>query len=616
MKITAQEAIVKRKELWEPEHDIAQDRDYCECLALKLVSEDGTELRNQCYENPEYLIEMFFTVVDKDLKTVPFFMNKVQKRLMESINKAIAEYKVGARLKIFFMILKGRQQGMTVFISAYQLAHVMIRTNFSGYTLADSGENARAIFYEKGKFVLSKVPDLIKPTENISNVREFITEVINTKWRVATASEEDTGRSKMINFFHGSEAALWPSIEGIMSGLGNALVSGSIVILESTAKGINQFKKLWDDEENNFEKLFFAWWDSPEYAFEFEDGTVAERFKKSVLEAVDKSWSDSNDMRWVLFRCRWLVEEIGLEWSQVYWYYMKWRDSKALIKQEFPCTAEEAFVATTESVYKNVDAIYTRIQRLTELYKKTPTTRGDFEIVWRDPIAKDKILSFKWVANPTGKITIYEHPTYGHPYVLGGDTRGPGQGIVKRRDYYSASVKDNSNGRRVATFHSNSICSADYTAQMYCLGSWYNRALIAIEVNIDQYPVIKLGELGYHNLYVRRVYDTFTGATRETFGWMTDGNNRPAIITQHVELVEQCIELFPDIAMLKEMITFVDGDRRYDHLSGEHDDMIFADMIAQEASKSYRKSIVDAPASQPKRLIDQLAPSYRKEVRR
>ena len=72
-----------------------------------------------------------------------------------------------------YLLLKGRQQGMTSFINAYQLACAISKKNFSGYTLADNAENTEHIFADRGKFYFDNLPESLKPTIRYSNRREF-----------------------------------------------------------------------------------------------------------------------------------------------------------------------------------------------------------------------------------------------------------------------------------------------------------------------------------------------------------------------------------------------------------------------------------------------------------
>ena len=120
MILSAKQVIDKRRQLW-AKKDVELDRQYREATANYLLSDKGRQLRQEVYKNPEYLIEMFFVIVDKDQQTVPFFLNEVQQELIQIINNGIELYLTKeSKLHLKYLLLKGRQQGMTSFINAYQ----------------------------------------------------------------------------------------------------------------------------------------------------------------------------------------------------------------------------------------------------------------------------------------------------------------------------------------------------------------------------------------------------------------------------------------------------------------------------------------------------------------
>jgi hypothetical protein len=108
---TARDIINKRRELWEQHHDIEQDKAFTESSAEYMLRPGSEPLRQEVRGSPELLVEMLFVVVDKDKKTVPFFLNEVQRQFIDDLNVAIADYKACKRLHLKFLVLKGRQQG-------------------------------------------------------------------------------------------------------------------------------------------------------------------------------------------------------------------------------------------------------------------------------------------------------------------------------------------------------------------------------------------------------------------------------------------------------------------------------------------------------------------------
>ena len=206
IKITADFLIERRKMQWEIHHDIKKDDRFVLGSAYEIVH--NKNLREEIIDKPEKLIELCFIVVDKNKKIKPFFLNEVQHEFIDILNKAIEDFDNGLINNISILILKGRQQGFTTLITAYQLASTITRCNFEGLTLADKASNTEAIFQNKAKLPYNRLPEMLKPSEKYNNKRQLLFEKINSSWGADTATK-DVGRSRTINFFHGSECAFW-----------------------------------------------------------------------------------------------------------------------------------------------------------------------------------------------------------------------------------------------------------------------------------------------------------------------------------------------------------------------------------------------------------------------
>lgn len=566
MVITAKQVIQKRKELWEIYQDPNRDFEYTLSVADELL--ENASLLKEVTDNPELLIEMTFTIVDKTKSTVPFFLNDVQHSFINLLNEKIKEHNEGKLLHLRFLVLKGRQQGFTSVITAYQLANTLIKKNFTGFTLADTADNVRAIFQDKAKYIYNQLPEILKPTEKYNSKTEMFFEKLNSNWRINVASDQ-VGRSRTINFFHGSEAAFWNClISATQSSLGEALTKDSIQILESTANGFNEFKDLWDSGE--WINCFYEWWKTPEYKDNFESQEIKNKFLNDI--------DTKTKTEWIWERLNWLKYKIKLKDEQLYWYYNKYKNylNKDLIKQEYPCTADEAFLNSGRCVF-NSELLMQRKVELQELYKKTPYRQGFFKFRWNDEESKDFILNstIEFVDSPIGMIKIYEQPKPHGFYVLGGDTAGDGS------DFYAGTMIDNTTGKRCATLHGK-VDADIYTWQMYCFGAYYNWAMASIEINFNIFPVVELKRLKYPHQYKREEYDRISKTYQEKFGWKTDRNTRPQIISEEQSFIKDHIDLFTDITMIEEALSFVyDENMRPDATKGKHDDMLFSDMIAQ-----------------------------------
>ena len=592
---TASEIIARRKALWQEHKSIERDRDFTEAVAKELLANEA--LRAEIKREPRLLIQMVFVIVDKDKQTVPFFLNDVQREFSNDLYASEDDLRHGKLLNLKFLVLKGRQQGFTAYITAEQLARALIQRNFSGFTIADKSDNTQTIFEDKAKFPYNHLPEVLKPTEKYNNRKELHFEKLNARWRIATASK-DIGRSKTVNFMHISEAAfLEVLISDVQAAIGEALTKDAVQIFESTANGYNEFKDAWDS--GKFINKFYAWWRTGEYRQRFESQAKEQWFREQVNDTHSKS-------DWIWQRCKWLAEK--MDWQQVYWYYCKWDNyiNKDKIKQEYPCSPDEAFLASGRCVF-DAEIVIHRKEKLREAYTKQPPKRGYFAFSWDDPSTQGCILndSISFIESSTGSVTIYEDVQTDYPYVLGGDTKGEG------RDKYAGTVINNVTGQRSATLHMQSTNSKPYTHQMYCLGRHYNNALIGIEINFNTAPIEELERLHYPKQYVRQQYDSFTKDFQKKFGWKTDGNTRPLIIDKEIELIEQHIELFNDITMLDECLTFIyDDNGRPDAESGKHDDLLFSDMIANEIRPQQRFTVDNHQTIDLSKLPEDLQDDY------
>lgn len=553
--MTADYIIQKRKEKWEELHDIEFDKELRNAIADKLLEDEA--LRNEVIKYPEKLIEMVFVVVDKNQTTMPFFLNEVQKDFIEKLNEAIREFEEGLRTEISLLVLKGRQQGFTTLITAYQLASSILSRNFQGFTLSDKSDNSEAIFQNKAKFPYNQLPESLKPTEKLNNRRQLLFEKINSSWAVDTATK-DVGRSRTVNFFHGSECAFWKDgISSIQAALGEAFTKNCIKIYESTANGFNDYKTMWDSGVHV--NCFYEWWHTFEYRINFPSEDIKQEFI-----------SKFNRSDWIWQRLKWLRDDKGLEYEQLYWYYNKYIGyiDKRLIRQEYPCSPQEAFLLSGENVF-DTEAIMARLARL-----KKPLMTGYFKFDY-DGL---KITNIKWVNDKNGYINIFQVPDSPSvtKYCIGGDTAGDGS------DYFTGHVLDAKTGIQVATLK-HQFDPDQYVKQIYCLGKFYKNALVGVEANFDSFPIRELQRLGYTNQYVRPAVDTYTGKTERRFGFRTTNLTRPTIISRLIEIVRDDIESINDKDTLEELLTITRNEKgRIEAPEGGHDDQMMGLAIAHE----------------------------------
>lgn len=222
-------------------------------------------------------------------------------------------------------------------------------------------------------------------------------------------------------------------------------------------------------------------------------------------------------------------------------------------------------------------------ERIQQLRNNKPLKRGYFIYEYKNEKIKDS--SIKWVEDENGYIDIFEEPKKTDqegnyvrwPYVGGGDTAGDGS------DNFAGHILDNVTGKQVAVLH-HQFDEDLYARQMYCLGKYYNYALLSIEVNFSTYPVKELQRLGYSRQYKREIIDEISKKKQHKYGFKTTTVSRPVIIAELVQIVRENIELINDIKTLNEMLTFVRNEKgKPEAQDGKHDDLIMALAISYKA---------------------------------
>lgn len=249
----------------------------------------------------------------------------------------------------------------------------------------------------------------------------------------------------------------------------------------------------------------------------------------------------------------------------------------------------------------NAQIVTERLVWLKQNQKGVKRGRFVFEYVNEQII----IDSIKFMADENGPLTIYEEPQEGYPYVIGGDIAEGGF------DFSIGQVRNNITWNQAAVWRER-VDTDLYAKQMFCLGHYYNKALIGIETNFDTHPHKELERLRYPKQYMRETVDKFTYSVQEKFGFVTTKITRPIIIASYVQLVREHIELFNDIPTLEEMLVFVRDEKgKPTAQEGQHDDLILADAICQEV-RTQQTTVL--PKSQPslKDLPQDLQEDYRK----
>lgn len=544
------------------------------------------------FDAREY-IENFLKIRAKSGEVVEFKLKPAQAKLHEALMK---QHREGKPMRA--IVLKARQLGFSTYTEAHIFQRAATSENHRAMVLAHRDDSTSELF-NMFKLFYSELPVPLRPMMGRSNDGEILFDNparsqkardahpgLRSSITCATAgSGGGVGRGSTIRSVHCSEYAFWRGQkEDTLLGLLQAVPAevGTLVIIESTANGFEHFEKLWEKAvagESDYVAVFCAWHEEASYRKPVPPGTV---------------WTDKEKE---------LAERFNLDEEQLAW--RRWcidnncGGDERKFRQEYPSSPEEAFLTTGTGVFDN-EVVMACINSAPE-----PVDVGEFEYSYDGM----EITDIRWVPNPKGVIKLYESPERGYPYVLAGDTAGEGS------DNFTVALLNNVTGATAAVMKKQAD-EVEYTRQVYCLGRYYNDALVGIEMNFTTYPQRELERLGYTNFYQRERYDNVHHELRKSYGFRTTPQTRPVIISGLKSLMKAHPELVRDKDTLREMLTFIVSDSgKAEASAGEHDDLVMAFAIAHEIRPQQSYEVAEEIQETAPRLGEQLKKQQKRRAK-
>lgn len=550
------------------------------------------------FQGKEYplwvLMEYLEFVVTKDGKYVPFRLNAQQIKLYAEICEMVMK-KEPVRINI----LKARQEGISTFIAYMFSLLAFYNSNIRIGIVADSKEHAEELF-SKYQYVYDHLDDRNPAKEQIDNEPEkykkyswkptlkyaqgkklMATRAGNSSIEVMVVGES-SGRSKRFDYLHLSEVAFWGALSSTLTSLLQTVSNKSLksmIFFETTANGFNGYKTRWDNDVlgvTRYKAVFLSWYINHEY----DDTDIIK----------DKFWNYEKELEeWELEK----MEKFQLTPGQMHWYHMQYLDlfgtpseisPKELILQEYPFEPIDAFRTNGNSVFDNELAA----KRQSELYKlidnyiygKFMATLEYSQDGGLIKIQYGKDCGFTPLRN--GVVRIIEKPKVGYPYVAVCDPNRGG------KDDTAIQVIDNTNGRQVAVVQTNKMLPDEVATQLYCIASYYNNALVSVEMNGSPSVMDILLKMHYENIYLRQAheYDDAKKSIRMAYGHVTTKSNRDRMIQSLQIAFRQDPSIITDYNTLEEMLTFqmIESFDRYGNITsskmeaigGKHDDLVMA----------------------------------------
>lgn len=429
------------------------------------------------------------TIQKKDLKVEPIDLADpfawAQLGLLKEIER---QYNAGLPVRI--IILKGRQLGISTGSEGTLFNWTFIHPGTRSLVIAHETKAAQHLF-DMTKLMWEEWPFNPLYTEKHNTVKSLSWVETRSSMSVATARNAGSGRSFTYHAVHCSECAFWEDPERLMVGLNQSVPykHGTIIILESTANGVgNWFHEEWQravQGSSQFVPLFFPWFLHEEYSFPNTTLTHRELVKEE----------------------RELQAKYNLTLGQLAWRRHTIMNDclgdPEMFKQEYPCTPNEAFLATGRNVFP--------LERLDE---HTEIERGVRGMLIND---NGKI---KFVRDATGPLTIFKAPGRDpvlSKYVVAGDPTKTTYG-----DEACIQVINRFTFEQVAVFHQH-LDAVPFAHEIMKLGFFYNTAMINTEIEGPGYATIGvILDNGYPDVWMHRWSDKAPGKVSQSYGWSTN----------------------------------------------------------------------------------------------
>ena len=276
---------------------------------------------------------------------IPFVLNRPQRRLLGEMER---QRRAGQPVRI--ILLKARQWGGSTLVQVYIAWLQLVVYKGKNSIIVGHKRNSSFAIKQMLRTILANYPKQFLDDEQealkLVNVRESkdIQEIAGRDCSICLTSSysPDAARGLNLSFAHLSEVAFWNTNRNIdpndlirtVTGT-IPLVPGTVIVMESTANGMNSFFfNEWQrarEGKSAFSPVFVAWNEIDLYRRELDENFTLD---------------DCDDYE----RALW---DKGCTLEQIYWYHEKRKEFSEhnLMKAEFPSDDKEAFENSMEYVF-------------------------------------------------------------------------------------------------------------------------------------------------------------------------------------------------------------------------------------------------------------------------
>jgi len=476
------------------------------------------------------------------LGTQTYVMGEIAKGLEEDVHH--------------YVILKGRQLGITTISLALDLYWQFTHPGWQGTLVADTEEN-RDMFRSTLAMYMEGLPKEYKIPLVAHNRNQMVLKNRSRLFYQIAGNKSRLGQGKAITYLHSTETASYGNEEGIASLIASLAEKNPerLYMFESTAQGFNIFHDMYKTAKSakTQRAIFCGWWRNEYYTVDAESN-IYKVYWDGKLTGEEKEWvKDIKKLYGVEINSR-----------QMAWWRWKMHEGikdESLMYQEFPPTEDYAFVMTGTSFFSN-----TRCTDAAKLAKKTDYQcyRYVFGQMFQDT---EVIPSTERLCT----LKVWEEPVDTAYYVIGAD---PAYGSSDWADRFSINVyRVYADGlEQVAEFATSEMNTYQFAWVIAHIAGAYKNSTLNLEVNGPGQAVINeirnlkrqasaiggalgaglMDVLGSMQNYIWRRNDTLGGLSN-SIGYLTTSSSKERMLNYMKDFFERDMMTIRSMETLEEM---------------------------------------------------------------
>jgi hypothetical protein len=524
----------------------------------------------------------------KELKveTKELGIQRLGNRLLGSQTYVMEEIAKGLNNDIhFFVILKGRQLGITTISLALDLYWHFKNPGFQGTLTTDTEENRDQFRTTLAMYMDGLPPEYKIPLMTHNRNQMVLKNRSRLFYQVAgLRAKGSLGRGKGITYLHGTETSSWGDEEGLASLLASLAEKNPnrLYLFESTARGFNMWHDMWAvaKRARTQKAIFCGWWRNELYTADAKSD-VYKVYWDGKLSPEEKEWTREIKK----------LYQVEINSRQIAWWRWKMNEGikdEALMYQEFPPTEDYAFIMTGSSFFSHArctDQAKVAKQLLPRFYR---FSMGQY---FEDT---ELINSTERMAT----LKVWEEPIENAYYVIGAD---PAYGSSDWADRFCIQIyRCYADGLdQVAEFATSELNTYQFAWVVCYLAGAYKNSTLNLEVNGPGQAVINemrnlkrqaqtmeprkarglMDVLSHMQHYLWRRNDSLGGVSN-SLGYLTTHSSKERMLNYFKDYFERGMMNVYSMDLLEEMKSVVRDQGSIAAYGRNKDDRVIATALA------------------------------------